>query len=123
MARRLCILCFLVTLWPGWALAQSAALMGAYNQFAALYEQGRYAEAERFARKALELSRKEFGPDHPHVATSLNNLAELYQAQGRYAVAKPLYERDPAIWEKTLGREYPDVVPTGLSLPETQSGR
>ena len=30
------------------------------------------------------------GPEHPNVATSLNNLAELYRAQGRYADAEPL---------------------------------
>ncbi len=36
IVRRLCILCFLVALWPGFALAQSAALMDA------LYKQGRY---------------------------------------------------------------------------------
>ncbi len=42
MVRRLCILCFLLALAPGLALAQSAALMDAFNQFKTLYEQGRY---------------------------------------------------------------------------------
>ncbi len=56
MVRRLCILCFLVALWPGLALAQSAALMEAFNQYKTLNEQGRYAGAERFARKAVELA-------------------------------------------------------------------
>ncbi len=75
MVRRLCILCFLVALWPGLALAQSAALMEAFNQYKALNAQGRYAEAERFARKALELGQREFGLDHPTTWTLLNNLA------------------------------------------------
>ena len=66
MVRRLCILCFLVALWPGLALAQSSTLLEAYFQYEALNAQSRYAEAETFARKALELSRKEFGPDHPY---------------------------------------------------------
>ncbi len=39
MVRRLCILCLLVALWPGLALAQSAALMNAYNQYISLYDQ------------------------------------------------------------------------------------
>ena len=34
------------------------------------------------------------------VATSLNNLAALYQAPGRYAEAEPLYQRSLAIREK-----------------------
>ena len=82
MVRRLCILCFLLALWPGLALAQSAALMEADNQYKALYNQGRYGEAERFARKTLELGQREFGPNHPTTATFLNNLAVLYKTQG-----------------------------------------
>ncbi len=62
MARRLCILCFLVALWPGLALAQSAALREVYDRFTALYGQGRYAEAEPFAVEALRLGEKTFGP-------------------------------------------------------------
>ncbi len=42
-------------------------------------------------------------PEHPDVAQSLNNLAELYRVQGRYAEAEPLYQRALAIREKALG--------------------
>ncbi len=41
---------------------------------------------------------------------SLNNLAALYQAQGRYAEAEPLYRRSLAIVEKALGPDHPDVA-------------
>ncbi len=44
------------------------------------------------------------------MATSLNNLAALYQDQGRYAEAEPLYQRSLAIMEKALGPEHPDVA-------------
>ena len=44
------------------------------------------------------------------MATSLNNLADLYGAMGRYAEAEPLYRRSLAIWEKQLGRDHPDVA-------------
>ena len=37
--------------------------------------------------------------DHPDVARSLNNLADLYERQGRYAEAQPLFERALAIRE------------------------
>ncbi len=107
MVRRLCTLCFLVALWPCLALAQSAALMKAYNQYKALYEQGRYGEAERFARKTLKLSMKEFGPNHPHTGAFLNNLALLFRAQGRYAEAVPLFERALAIQDKVFGLDHP----------------
>ncbi len=41
---------------------------------------------------------------------SLNNPALLYQAQGHYAKAEPLYQRSLAIWEKALGPEHPHVA-------------
>jgi tetratricopeptide (TPR) repeat protein len=44
------------------------------------------------------------------VATSLNNLAELYRVQGQYAAAEPLYKRALAIWEKALGPDHPQVA-------------
>ena len=44
------------------------------------------------------------------MATSLNNLALLYQAQGKDAEAEPLYHRSLAIREKALGPEHPQVA-------------
>ena len=41
---------------------------------------------------------------------SLNNLAELYRAQGRYADAEPLFKRSLAILKKALGPKHPDVA-------------
>jgi tetratricopeptide (TPR) repeat protein len=49
-------------------------------------------------------------PEHPDVAASLNNLAQLYKAQGRYADAEPLFKRSLAISEKTLGPDHPNVA-------------
>ena len=40
----------------------------------------------------------------------LNNLASLYQAQGRSADAEPLFKRALAITEKSLGPDHPDVA-------------
>jgi tetratricopeptide (TPR) repeat protein len=53
-----------------------------------------------------------FAPEDPRLATSLNNLAALYQAQGKYAEAEPLHKRSLAIREKALGPEHPDVAET-----------
>ena len=53
---------------------------------------------------------KALGPDHPRVGTGLNNLAELYRTQGKYAEAEPLYNRALAIVEKALGPEHPYVA-------------
>jgi tetratricopeptide (TPR) repeat protein len=75
-----------------------------------LHRTGRYDRAVVVAKKALAVSEGAVGRDHPAVATSLNNLAELYRTQGHYAQAEPLYKRALAIKEKTLGPEHPDVA-------------
>ncbi len=62
------------------------------------------------AKKALKVAEREFGSDHPDVATDLNNLADLYRAQGRHSEAEPLHKRTLAICEKALGPEHPDVA-------------
>jgi len=52
------------------------------------------------------------GPEHPQVATDLNNLADVYYVQGRYADAEPRYQHALALREKALGPEHPDVAQT-----------
>ncbi len=96
--------------WPVGLRAQSAALMEAYQQGATLYQAGRYDKALPFWKKALELSQREFGPEHPSTANLLNNLAGVYLAQRRYAEAEPLQKRSLALLEKALGAEHPNVA-------------
>jgi tetratricopeptide (TPR) repeat protein len=54
---------------------------------------GQYAAAEPCLARALDIREKALGPELPHTARSLNNLAELYASQGQYAAAEPLYRR------------------------------
>ena len=61
-------------------------------------------------QRALAINEKTYGPDHPAVATSLNELASLYKEQGQYARVEPLYQRSLAIYEKVLGPEHPYVA-------------
>nr|MBP9089826.1 tetratricopeptide repeat protein [bacterium] len=73
----------------------------------------------------LTIFEKVNGPDHPDVASSLNNLAELYRTQGRYADAEPLFKRSIAIRESKLGAEHPNVATSlnGLALLYKTQGR
>jgi tetratricopeptide (TPR) repeat protein len=52
------------------------------------------------------------------MANSLNNLAVLYRAQGRYPEAEPLNQRALAIQEKALGPEHPNTVTNLNNLAE-----
>ncbi len=47
-----------------------------------------------YMREPLAIWEKVLGPDHPDTAASLNNLASLLSAQGDYASARPLFERE-----------------------------
>ena len=90
-------LALLLGLSGGWfaysAFAQSADLADAKrlnDQLVQLYRQGKYAEAIPLAQRVLSIREKTLGPEHPDAATSLNNLAELYSAMGKYATAELL---------------------------------
>ncbi len=74
-----------------------------------LKERAQNAQAELMLQQSLAIYEKIWGPEHPDVAHSLNNLAEVYR-QGKYAQAEPLYQRALAIWEQTLGPVHPYVA-------------
>ncbi|CAN0339491.1 unnamed protein product, partial [Scytosiphon promiscuus] len=74
------------------------------------YIQGKYDEAGPLYERSLTIREKAYGPDHPEVATALNNWAVVLQEQGKYDDAESLYERSQAIREKVLGPEHPDVA-------------
>ena len=75
-------------------------------------------------RRSLAIQEKELGPEHPHVALSLNNLAAVYLNQGKYADAESLYRRSLAIREKALGPEHRHVALSLNKLAElTEPGQ
>jgi hypothetical protein len=47
---------------------------------------GDYAKAEPLFRRSLAILEKALGPDHPSVATSLENLAALYRQVAKLEV-------------------------------------
>jgi len=88
------------------------------------YQRGDYAEAEKQLAAAIKEA-EGLGSQDPRLATSLNGLAGVYRAQGRYAEAEPLYRRALAIREKALGAEHPDVAQSlnNLALLYAAQGR
>lgn len=75
-----------------------------------LRERARYSEAEPLLQRALAISEKVSGPDHPSTATRLSNLASLYVSQRRYDEAEPLHQRALAIRKKVLEPDHPDMA-------------
>jgi tetratricopeptide (TPR) repeat protein len=59
--------------------------------------------------RSLAIWEQQLGANHPDVATCLNNLAYLYQSQGRYAEDEPLYRRSLEIFTTKLGLNHPNT--------------
>jgi tetratricopeptide (TPR) repeat protein len=77
-----------------------------------LQKAGNYYSTEPIVKSCLKRRENAKGPDHPHVATMLNNLAEVYRSQGKYEDAEPLCTRALKIRETVLGPDHPDLSVT-----------
>src|ERR1700722_11542716 len=77
---------------------------------------GKMDLVEPLSQRALKIDEKLLGPEHPNVATDLNNLAEFYRIENRPADAEPLYRRALDMREKALGPDHPDMVPTLINF-------
>ncbi|WP_285713646.1 tetratricopeptide repeat protein [Erythrobacter oryzae] len=92
-------------------LGPYAAQTASYNEYAAILEAlARFGEAEPLYRRALAIEEASLGPDHPNVATRLNNLAELLRTTNRLGEAEPLYRRALAIHEASRGPDHPNLA-------------
>ncbi len=68
------------------------------EQLAGLCEvQGRYAATELILQRSLAIRERALGPDHPHVANMLKQMAVLYEKIGKKDEAKRLEERTKAV--------------------------
>ncbi|MFZ1413473.1 MAG: tetratricopeptide repeat protein [Defluviicoccus sp.] len=74
------------------------------------YQSGDYKGALDLAEKAYALARRTFGKRDERTLTSLNNLAGLYKAQGRYGEAEPLYKEALQASREVLGARHPNTL-------------
>jgi tetratricopeptide (TPR) repeat protein len=84
-----------------WLLDRAAAYLQVH---------ARLAEARPLAERALAIDEAAYGPDHPAVATGLNNLALILKDLGDPDGAQPLAERALAITEAAYGPDHPTVA-------------
>ncbi len=67
---------------------------------------GNFEEARALHERALAIREELFGPDHPAVATTFNNLAVIAAQTGRFPEALALIERSLAIEEEAYGVDH-----------------
>ncbi|XP_039114625.1 uncharacterized protein LOC120249973 isoform X2 [Dioscorea cayenensis subsp. rotundata] len=70
-----------------------------------LFLKGKLDEAEKYFLAALEEAKEGFGTRDPHVASSCNNLAELYRVRKAFEKAEPLYLEAINILEESFGTD------------------
>ncbi len=71
---------------------------------------GQPAAARPLFERALAITEAAYDPDHPTVATQLNNLGLALSDLGQPAAARPLFERALAITEAAYDPDHPEVA-------------
>ena len=75
------------------------------------------------ALRKLELARATHGPRHPDTLASMNNLAVLYQGQGRYGEAEPLLREALRLSREALGPRHPTTLASMNNLAVLYQGQ
>ena len=75
-----------------------------------LDNRGQLGEAEQVLKRALAITEKVYGPDHPEVAIRANNIGLILKHQGDLAGALQYTQRALAIDEKVYGPDHPTVA-------------
>lgn len=75
-----------------------------------LYREGQIQHALKTAEEAAKFGTNTFGPSDIRVASSLNNLGEVYRVLHRYLEAEACYKKALEIQEKVLGKNHIDVA-------------
>ena len=109
------MLIFLVTA-AGFACARQISWEQLNEQVVLLYKQRNYEQAIKKAQDSLKIAEDTFGANHPSVAQALNNLARIYDSQGRLTEAEVFYGRTIGVIEKALDSSHPDVAASLYNL-------
>lgn len=87
----------------------------------AYHENGYYEEAEKLRVRAVEMSNRILGKEHPDTLKSMDNLASTYSKQGNYKGAETLAESVMKLRKEILGKKHPDTLESMNSLAATYS--
>ena len=73
----------------------------------------------------MTILKKALGPEHPKVATTLNNLGVFYENEGKHRKAEKFFHQSLAISRKAYGLNHPEVEAsrTNLSRLYTSQGK
>lgn len=87
---------------------EAGSLLGRAGSY--LHRRARYAEAEPLCRRALKIRETEFGTEHLEVATSLTDLARIFDIECRFNEAEPLFRKALDIRNRVLAPDHADIA-------------
>jgi tetratricopeptide (TPR) repeat protein len=102
----------LSTAWHAESLEVDPEAMGHLLNRAGVYFHGRaqFAEAKAALERSLIIAEAVFGPDHPNVASAINNLGRVLKDLGDLVGARAAFDRALTTYEQSLGLEHPYVA-------------
>ena len=92
------------------SFAQEALWEQLNSQAVTLYQDGQSMEAIKVTEEVLIVAKETFGPEHPKVATALNNLGVFYFSIGKHKESENFYKQALRMRETTLGPDHPFVA-------------
>ncbi|KAH7146098.1 hypothetical protein EDB81DRAFT_856613 [Dactylonectria macrodidyma] len=81
--------------------------------------EGKWRNAEKLMKEAVEIREQELGADHPSTLTSMGNLASTYRNQGRWEEAEKLDVQVMETRKTKLGPDHPDTLTSMANLAST----
>jgi tetratricopeptide (TPR) repeat protein len=111
-----------VNLWEVSAGYEAFAAIALNNLARLRGLQGNYAEAESLYKRALAAEEKNFGKDHPEIATTLMSLGALYRARGNSAQAAETYRQAHLLLDRTVGARDPLTIESRARIGDSSGG-
>ncbi|RDW57813.1 hypothetical protein BP5796_12614 [Coleophoma crateriformis] len=87
------------------------------------FDHGKYPDAEKMYREALQLKETVLGKDHPQTLTSMSNLAGALTRRGKYPDAENMYREVLQSLETVLGKDHPETLTSMTNLSEVLSSQ
>jgi serine/threonine-protein kinase len=84
---------------------------------------GDYAEAKAAHELSIAIKEEVLGPDHPHLANSLDNLGNALRLTKEHDSSLPLHRRALEIRRRSLGPNHPDVAVSMTNLGNWYAAR
>ena len=82
---------------------------------------GEYSKALSFHEKALGILQETLPPNHPNLATSYNNIGQVYSNMGEYSKALSFHEKALGIRQETLPPNHPYLATSYNNIGQVYS--